>query len=93
MYKLLLSLSFLGLACSPAVAGDEVPRSEDKLVCKRIASTGWRLQSAPVCKSRAEWARLSKESKQSKQDYGSVMGRSRCVGCLSDAQVGTGQVF
>lgn len=89
MLKLLLPALCLTLAASPAPAADEaLPSKEDKMVCKRIGNTGWRLQGSRVCKTAAQWSEMSRQNRREQEEYGSVGGRTRCQACLRDSEVG-----
>lgn len=68
---------------SPALAAEEpeAVAKDEKMVCKRVANTGWRLNARQVCKKAGDWNERSRDQRKEMQDYGSVSGRSRCLGC------------
>ena len=75
--KSLAFVACLALAASPAAAmADDTPK-KDKMVCKRIQGTGWRLSnSTKICKTSAEWAAISEANQKEYRDYnrGGSMG-------------------
>lgn len=73
MFKSLSLVAGLLLVASPISANDGVnnPPEDDKVVCKRVQNTGWRLsKSSKVCKTRAEWRAISEETRKEFRDYG-----------------------
>ena len=82
MRSLLLIASALTLG-APAFAAEEPPAASDgdKVICKRIGNTGWRLQSGRVCKTAKAWAQRSRELQREKEEHGSYIGRYRCKDC------------
>lgn len=57
------------------------PSKDDKIVCRRVENTGWRLQGAKVCKTARQWAQRAREEQKAAEDWGSISGRMRCYGC------------
>lgn len=57
MFKSLSLAACLVLAASPALAADDSKKETDdnKMVCKRVAGTGWRLSKQRECKKKIEW--------------------------------------
>ena len=53
----------------------------DKIVCRRVENTGWRLGAAKVCKTAKQWAERTRQDQKDQQDWGSISGRMRCYGC------------
>ena len=77
MIKSLAFVACLTLAAAPAAAMADGPAKKDKLVCKRIEGTGWRLSNSnKVCKTAAEWAAISETNQKEFRDYnrGGSMG-------------------
>lgn len=73
MLKLLSAAVCLVLVTFPAVGQTTVgtvPSDKDKMVCKRVAGTGWRLSSSKVCKTKAEWTAITRETRKEYRDYG-----------------------
>jgi hypothetical protein len=93
MLKIVISSAFLFFAAQAAALPEPAtaPTKKDKLVCKRTEGTGWRLgNSSQICKSRAEWAAISEETRKEYRDYGRT-GSQGCIACRRDADVGRRQ--
>jgi hypothetical protein len=70
MIKSLAFVASLAFAAAPAAAMADGPAKKDKLVCKRIEGTGWRLSNSnKVCKTAAEWAAISEANQKDYRDY------------------------
>jgi hypothetical protein len=75
MMKLVAVATFLTFAAPAAAMDNSTAASDgkakkDKLVCKRVQGTGWRLSNASqVCKTEAEWAAISEKNKKAYSDY------------------------
>jgi hypothetical protein len=70
MIKSLAFVACLALAATPAAAMAEGPDKKDKLVCKRVEGTGWRLSnSSKICKKASEWAAISEANQKEYNDY------------------------
>ncbi len=72
MIKLLSFAAALGLAAAPTLAQEsaEPAPAKEKMVCKKVQGTGWRLSSDKVCKKASEWRALSQETRKEYRDYG-----------------------
>lgn len=77
MIKSLAFVACLALTAAPAAAMADTAPKKDKLVCKRVEGTGWRLSnSTKICKTAAEWAAISEANQKEYRDYnrGGSMG-------------------
>lgn len=68
-----LTLTCFMLSSVPAFAKDEKPVDPDKKICRRAASTGSRM-SKPECHTKAEWAAIDENNRQSSQWYADRRG-------------------
>lgn len=78
MLKLLLA-GGLALVAMPAAAFADEPKSEskeDKVVCKRVGGTGWRLGGERICKTVREWDGISDESRREARRYQNDVSRA-----------------
>ena len=73
MLKFLPLAVCLTVAAAPAAAmadPADTPSKKDRIVCKRIEGTGWRLSNSnKICKTAAEWAAISKANQKEYNDY------------------------
>jgi hypothetical protein len=80
MLKFLSIAASLTLAASPAVAApqenDKAVSDANKVVCKRVAGTGWRLSSTKVCRTKAEWAAQAQAERESLKNDRDTMSNS-----------------
>jgi hypothetical protein len=88
MIKSLAFVACLALAATPAAAladTAEAPAKKDKLVCKRVEGTGWRLSnSSKICKKASEWAAISEANQKEYNDY----TRGKSLGNFGDGAGG-----
>lgn len=78
------SLLVAGSATAAEAQTSAAPQKE-KLVCKRVAGTGWRLSnSSKVCKTRAQWDSLSRTNREQFQDY----NKGGSIGSMGDGAMG-----
>ncbi len=83
MLKTLVAAALL--ASGSAAVAAEPASSGEKMICKRIAGTGWRLSnSSKVCKTRAQWEGLSRTNREQFQDY----NKGGSLGSFEDGALG-----
>lgn len=82
MFKPIVGIIAVALA-APALAADQPEAVDDpnKIICKSVSNTGWRLQSGRVCKTAKAWSDRSRELRREKDEHGSYIGRYRCLKC------------
>lgn len=59
----------LAALAAPAAAQQAAPEKEKK-VCKSVREIGSRIASERVCRTRAEWDQIARETRKELQDYG-----------------------
>ncbi len=86
MLKMLLAAGvILSGAATAATAAEPAAADSEKMICKRVAGTGWRLSnSSKVCKTRAQWEGLSRTNREQFQDY----NKGGSLGSFGDGAMG-----
>lgn len=67
----LLTLGAGAASASDNESNKPAPAASDdanKRVCRTVASTGWRLKPARICRTRGEWAELARRNEQEMRD-------------------------
>lgn len=65
------------LSASPAAAPAPTPAPSEKMTCKRFAETGSLVKKRRVCRTKAEWARLSARTQEEWGELQGTKGSSR----------------
>ena len=88
MLKFLPLAVCLTVAAAPAAAqadAADTPAKKDRMVCKRVEGTGWRLSnSSKICKKASEWAAISEANQKEYRDY----NRGGSMGNFGDGPLG-----
>ena len=83
--SLIMGALLVAGTATPAGAQTSAAPEKEKLVCKRVAGTGWRLSnSSRVCKTRAQWDALSRTNREQFQDY----NKGGSLGSMGDGSMG-----
>ncbi len=68
---LIVIAAVAALAAAPSAAKEQadLPKPE-KLICKMVGDTQWRTSRSRVCKSKAQWDAITRETQKEFRDYG-----------------------
>lgn len=85
MLKMLLAAGVILSGAATAATAAEPAADKEKMICKRIGGTGWRLSNSnKVCKTRAQWEGVSRTNREQFQDY----NKGGSLGSFGDGAMG-----
>ncbi len=85
MLKMLLAAAVILSGAATAAAAAEPAADREKMICKRVGGTGWRLSNSnKVCKTRAQWDSVNRTNREQFQDY----NKGGSLGSFGDGAMG-----
>ncbi len=85
MLKMLLAAAVILSGAATAAAAAAPAADKEKMICKRVGGTGWRLSNSnKVCKTRAQWDSVNRTNREQFQDY----NKGGSLGSFGDGAMG-----